>query len=139
MSTAIKIAGVSALALLAALTGCGGASTVTIRGDVQPSSNSTSVLGVTADTYDGCAEASPAPGTQITVSSPDGKIIGTATLGEWSHASAMVEGVTAYTCDMPFTMTNVPAETRYGFSIDNVPGKIWVTSIKHVDLSVTSG
>jgi hypothetical protein len=41
---------------------------------------------------------------------------------------------------MPFTMKNVPHEDRYGFAINGVPGKIWVTDVsKEVTLSVSSG
>ena len=66
-------------------------------------------------------------------------MIGTATLGIWSHAHAVVSGVTSYNCDMPFTMKNVPHEDRYGFAINGVPGKIWVTDVsKGVTLSVSS-
>ena len=136
--------GISALVVLivvvtVVLTG-GGASAVTIKGTVTPSSGASSVFGagVNATTYAGCAAASPMPGTQITVTDPSGKVIGTGTLGVWADSSVTTSGLTVYLCDMPFTIKNVPSEQRYGFSINGVPGTIWETSVSGpVNLSVS--
>lgn len=108
------LAPVLALIVGLGLTACGGGSTSTIHGTVAPSSTTASVLGITADTYSGCAGASPQPGTQVTVIDPSEKVIGNATLGTWSHAHFAISGVQDYLCIMPFTMTGVAGEPRYG-------------------------
>jgi hypothetical protein len=46
--------------------------------------------------------------TQITVTDPSGKVIGTGTLGLRNHDSSSVSGTTIFPCDMPFTIGNVP-------------------------------
>lgn len=132
-------AGVAAtVALMAA--GCGGNSTITIHGTLAPSSGVSSVFpGVVSTTYGGCMAASPAPGTQVTVTDPSGKVIGSGTLGMPSNTHSQVGGTTTYTCDMPFTIKNVPHESRYGFQINGVPGTIWNTNVNNVALSVSSG
>src|SRR5580704_9561484 len=98
----------AALAAAAALVAGCSSSTVTVQGQVAPSSSTGSVMGITADSYATCSLASPSPGTQVTLTDSSGKVIGTGTLGIWSHAHAAVSGVTSYNCDMPFTMKNVP-------------------------------
>ena len=120
----------------------GGSSAVTIHGTVTPSSGVSAVFGagMNANSYTSCSSASPAPGTQVSVTDPSGKVIGTGTLGLWSHASVKISGTTVYSCDMPFTIKDISAEPRYGFAINNVPGKIWVTDInKEVTLNVGGG
>jgi hypothetical protein len=116
-----------------------GPGTDTIHGTVTPSSEVSSVFGseATASSYAGCAGASPAPGAQVTVTSPSGEVIGTATLGTWRHDHADLGGTTVYACDMPFTVTNVPAEARYGYQLAGVPGTTWRTG-NSVSLTVTS-
>jgi hypothetical protein len=134
---ALPLAAVAVLAIVAAIW-LRGQTGVTIHGDVSPSSADTLVLGTTSATYAGCAQAIPRPGAQVTVTDPNGKIIGTGTLGAWTHARATTAGVTTYTCAMPFTITRVPHEPSYGFQIANVPGTIWVTSVnKRVSLNLS--
>lgn len=134
---ALPLAAVVVLAIVAAIW-LRGHMGVTIHGNVAPSSADTMVLGVTAATYAGCAQAIPRPGSQVMVTDPSGKVIGTGTLGTWSHARTTTAGVTTYTCAMPFTITSVPHEPSYGFQIANVPGTIWVTNvIKPVSLNLS--
>jgi hypothetical protein len=55
------------------------------------------------------------------------------------HQHVTTSGITAYQCDMPFVIKNVPHEARYGFAINGVPGKIWMTNVSQgVTLSVFS-
>jgi hypothetical protein len=123
----------------AVLSACGGTSAVTIHGQIEPDGGAASISGGLAMTYADCSSDSPAPGSQVTVSDPAGKVIGTATLGHWSHRTATASGLTMYPCMMPFTMRNVVAEQRYGFGINGVPGKIWVSNVsKPVFLQVGS-
>lgn len=132
---------VAAIVVVAVIKTAGGASTVTIKGTVTPASAASSVFGsgINATSYAECAVANPKPGTQVTVSSPSGQVIGTSALGIWADSSVTTSGVTIYLCDMPFTIKNVPSEQRYGFSINGVPGTIWETSISgSVNLSVNS-
>lgn len=121
------------LAMSGVLAACGSSTPppVTVHGTVLPSSASSSVFGqgMTATTYEGCAGASPAPGSQVTVTSPSGTVIGTATLGLWNRDTMSAAGNTVYRCDMPFIMKDVPKETRYGFAINGVPGTIWESSV----------
>jgi hypothetical protein len=135
------LAAVPAAAVAVSLAGCGGApATATVHGTVAPNGPS-SVLGVGGDeqTYAGCVGDTPKPGTQVTVSSPSGTVIGTAALGLWSRQRVSAGGLTLYTCVMPFTITGVPSEQRYGFAIAGVPGTQWENSITSaVGLAVTS-
>jgi hypothetical protein len=133
----------AAVGLLLTTAGCGSSAPppVTVHGTITPSSSSSSVFGtgMNSTSYTGCAASSPAPGTQVTVSSPSGTVIGTGTLGTWNPDSSAVSGTTIYRCDMPFTIKNVPQEARYGFAINGVPGTIWETSVSGtVSLSVSS-
>jgi hypothetical protein len=131
---ALAVAAVLVLAVAVAACGSGSPS-VTIHGQVLPARAD----GVPATSYGFCSEGSPSPGDQVTVSDPGGKVIGIATLGTWNHTRATVDGVTVYPCLMPFTMKGVPGEQRYGFGINNVPGKIWVTKVNQlVTLDVSS-
>jgi len=123
----------AALAVIT-IAGCGGPGTSTIHGTVTPSGP-----GI-ANAYGFCSEDNPAPGGQVTVSDPGGKVIGTGTLGTWSHAHFTSYGTTEYTCTMPFAMKGVPAEQRYGFAVNGVPGKIWFNKLsKPVTLNVSGG
>jgi hypothetical protein len=91
-----------------------------------------------AQTYSECSLGNPAPGTQVTVTSPSGKVIGDAKLGLWKTGTVTVSGLTIYTCLMPFTMSGVTSEPRYGFQISGVPGTIWENSVTgKVALSVS--
>lgn len=133
-----------AIVVIAAGCSSGGASAVTVNGTVTPSSSSgvSSVFGhgINATTYAGCKKASPAPGTQITVTDPSGKVIGTGTLGQWADTTVTAQGLKVYPCNMPFTISNVPSEQRYGFAINGVPGTMWETSVSGlVHLSVSGG
>jgi hypothetical protein len=48
------------------------------------------------------------------------------------------ERLTIYMCLEPFTMKNVPAESRYGFEINGEPGTLWENSVTGtVSLSVS--
>jgi hypothetical protein len=132
----VLLASASAAVVLSA---CGGTSAVTIHGQIEPGGSAASISGGLAMTYAECSSDSPAPGSQLTVSDPDGKVIGTATLGTWSHKTATASGLTMYPCLMPFTIRDVAAEQRYGFGINDVPGKIWVSNVsKPVFLQVGS-
>lgn len=135
---------VGPIVMIAAGCSSGGAPAATVNGTVTPSSPSgvTAVFGrgINATTYAGCAKASPAPGTQITVIDPSGKVIGTGTLGRWVDTSVTARGLKVYQCDMPFTISNVPSEQRYGFAINGVPGTMWETTVSGpVHLSVNGG
>ncbi|HEY5360314.1 MAG TPA: hypothetical protein VIJ82_21950 [Streptosporangiaceae bacterium] len=126
-------------AAAAALSACG-SSAVTIHGQIMPGGGATSITGGLVTSYAFCSEDSPSPGSQVAVTDPDGKIIGSATLGTWSHRSATASGLTMYPCMMPFMIRNVAAEQRYGFEINGVPGKIWVSNVSRpVLLQVGSG
>ena len=115
-------------------------STSTVHGRVTPNgSASTLGLGGDVQAYAECSEDMPAPGGQVTITDPSGKVIGNADLGPWSHRTIRTAGLTLYPCDMSFVIRNVPSEPRYGFKINGVPGTIWFTSLKHVALSVGSG
>jgi hypothetical protein len=142
-NTLLVVGGLVILVVVAAVVKtAGGASAVTVNGTVTPSSGASSVFGsgITATTYAECALASPKPGTQITITSPSGQVIGTGTLGLWADSSVTASGVTVYQCDMPFIIKNVPSESRYGFSVNGVPGTIWETSVSGpVNLSINSG
>jgi hypothetical protein len=121
-----------------------GASAVNVNGMVNPSSSSGVATvfgaGINATTYAGCAKARPAPGTQITVTDPSGKVIGTGTLGRWLDTTVTAHGLKVYQCNMPFTISNVPSEQRYGFLIKGVPGTMWEASVSGpVHLSVSGG
>jgi hypothetical protein len=130
---------IAAAALVAAACG-GGSLSVTIHGTLTPSVlSSVSGRDVNASSYAGCRSASPAPGTQVTVTGPDGTVIGTATLGLWSPASIAVSRTRGYSCAMPFTIKDVPSQVRYGFRVNGVPGTIWETSVSHVSLDVRMG
>jgi hypothetical protein len=119
-----------------ATAGCG-SSSVTIHGDVSAGGGA---FGGPVTIYGYCSQDAPSPGDQVTVTDPNGKVIGTGTLRIWSHIRATADGVTMYGCDMPFTIKGVPAEQRYGFEINNAPGKIWVSNVNQpVTLDVGSG
>lgn len=113
---------------------------VTIRGTLTPSSAASSVFGsgVNGTAYASCTAAKPGPGTQVTVTDPSGKVIGTGTLGQWNRDTGKASGVTAYRCDMPFTVSGVPAEPRYGLQVAGVTGTSWVTSASS-PVSLTAG
>lgn len=114
-----------AAALLAVLAACGGApAPVTIRGTVTP------LLSV-RDAFAGydCASRSPAPGAQVAVTAPDGTVIGAGVLGPWRRDTAEVAGLKVYRCDMPFTVTGVPAQQRYGFRVAGMPGTVWESDV----------
>lgn len=120
------------------LAACGSsAAPATIRGTFTPAGEAASLFGGVAQ-YGACASETPAPGTQITVADPSGKVIGTGTLGTWSRASVKASGLTLYTCAMPFTITGVPPEPRYGFSVNGITGTIWKTSLTNIALSAAS-
>ena len=142
-NTLLAVGGVVVLiAVIAAVKLAGGSSAATITGTVTPSSAASSVFGsgINATSYAECAVTSPKPGTQVTVTSPSGQVIGTGTLGLWSHSSVTASGLTVYLCDMRFTIKSVPAEQRYGFSVDGESGTIWETNVtKPVSLSIGSG
>lgn len=128
------------VAATATLSACGN-STVTVHGQVEPGGGALASMGADglAQTYSGCSDDTPSPGSQVTVTNPSGKVIGSATLGTWSHRTVTADGLTMYPCWMPFTMKNVAAEQRYGFKINNVPGEIWVNNVsKIVTLDVGS-
>lgn len=97
---------------------------VTIRGTVTPSLSQ-------SDAYGGfdCAQRSPVPGEQVVVTDPSGKVIGTGTLGQWNRDTVNVAGTTVYRCDMPFTVTGVPPQQRYGFQATGSSAVTWETSV----------
>jgi hypothetical protein len=106
-----------------------GSSGATVHGVVSPASAGFAVLSPTASSYAGCARFSPRPGAHVTITAPSSKVIGSGTLGTWSHATTRTGGGIAYTCSMPFTITGVPHESSYGFQITDVPGTIWVSDV----------
>lgn len=112
----------------AAIAGCG-SSSQTIHGTLMPPGYQ--------PTYSECAMTNPQPGDQVVVIDPSGKVIATATLGTWQHDHATYQGITDYGCHMPFTMTGVPSEPRYGFQVQGVPGTSWVTNATDVSLTVS--
>ena len=118
-----KLLAAAALAAVA-LAACGDPAPVTIRGTVTPQ------LSV-RDAYGGfnCANRSPAPGTQVDVTDPSGKVIGTGTLGQWNRDTVNAGGVKVYRCDMPFTVSGVPAQQRYGFQVGGAGAVTWETDV----------
>jgi hypothetical protein len=50
------------------------------------------------------------------------------TLGLWNHDHLTAGGTTFYSCDMPFTISGVPSEPRYGLQVAGVPGTTWTTA-----------
>jgi hypothetical protein len=121
--------------------GCGGGpSTVTIHGQVEPGGGALGSVGGGGleMNYAACANDTPSPGTQVVVTDPSGKVIGTGTLGAWSHKTATASALTMYPCWMPFTIKDVPTEQRYGFSVNDVPGTIWLTKVDQLVTLVTS-
>jgi hypothetical protein len=87
MNRTVPAVALAAVAL--ALTACGSTSTVTVHGTVQPYSTGDSLtdgLGY-AQTYSECSIGNPAPGTQVTVTDPTGKVIGSPALGLWQNGS----------------------------------------------------
>jgi hypothetical protein len=136
--SAVAVAAAVVAAVVAVgLSACGGGS-VTVGGTVQPYAEADSLTGGAgyAQTYSECSVGSPAPGAQVTVTSPSGSVIGTAKLGLWKSGHVTVSGLTIFTCLMPFSMSGVPSEPRYGFQIAGVPGTLWETSVSDVALSV---
>jgi hypothetical protein len=131
-------AALAAITAVLAVAACGGTSTVTVHGTVTPHSEVSGMFGGVSS-YANCSLDSPAPGTQITVTDPSGKVIGTAALGYWTGQTVAVSGLTLWTCPEPFTMKDVPSEPRYGFHINGAPGTIWETSVNNVALNVTGG
>jgi hypothetical protein len=132
-----------ALGALAAflVAGCGGSpATVTIHGQVEPGGGALSSVGGNGleMNYGACSGDTPTPGAQVVVADPSGKVIGTGTLGTWSHKTATASGLTMYPCWMPFTIKNVPTEQRYGFSVNGVPGTIWMTKVNQLVTLVMS-
>lgn len=111
-------------------------SSKTVHGTFTPTSETLSLFGGVSE-YALCSEAVPAPGSQVTVTDPSGKVIGTGTLGPWSHQTVEVSGLTFYPCEMPFTVTGLPSESRYGFSVNGVNGTIWETDLSNVNLNVS--
>src|SRR5450759_1182940 len=81
-----------------ALAACGGSSTATIHGQLNPT-GSGSILGVGGDAvgHGACATDTPKPGSQITITDASGKVIGNTTLGTWSRATVQVSGLTLNT------------------------------------------
>lgn len=131
-------AAVAAITAGLVITACGGASTVTIHGTVTPHSETSDIFGG-QNSYANCSLDSPAPGTQVTVTDPSGKVIGTGSLGYWTGASVTASGLKLWTCPEPFTIKGVPSEPRYGFQVNGVPGTIWETSVTNVTLKITGG
>jgi hypothetical protein len=132
-NTLLVVGGLAVLIVVAAVVvkTVVGASPATVNGTVTPLSGVSSVSGggFAARTYARCELARPKPGTQITITSVSGQVIGTGTLGAWTHSTVTVLGKEVYLCDMPFTIKNVPSEARYGFSLNGFPGTIWETSV----------
>jgi hypothetical protein len=118
----MKRAAPALAALIAALAiaGCG-AGTFTIRGGL-----------VVEDTTDGVADcqfagtgySDIAPGTQVTVTAPDGTVIGA---GELRRPVIRAGGTV---CLFPFTVTGVQGgEARYGVSVSR-RGTVWFSPQK---------
>jgi hypothetical protein len=107
------------LAAAVTLTACG-SSAVTIRGQIDVSNNSTfsTACGDTSDFPD------VTPGTQVVVRSPSGSVLGSGSLGQGKTDSA--DGI-AVSCNYPFTVTGVAAQSRYGVEVAS-RGTVWFTS-----------
>jgi hypothetical protein len=76
-------------------------------------------------------------GTQITVISPSGTMIGTSSLGPpatTSNTLGCVEEIDVY----PFQVAGLPSEPRYGVQINGEQGTIWFTpaEVSRADLSL---
>lgn len=116
----------------------GKTATYTAHGTFTPTSEAASMFGGVTE-YAYCSSETPAPGTQVTVKDPSGKVLGVGSLGPWSQQSTTVSGLVMYSCAMPFTITGLPKESVYGFSVNGVSGIDWETDISNVNLDVTSG
>jgi len=120
-------AAAAAIALLAA---CGGSSPLTIHGTLEVSDFSNSGSGCLFRSDSGYSDI--APGTQDTVSAPDGTVIGSGALGQ---PKSHVQGVV---CTFPFTITDVQGgEPRYGIAVSH-RGTVWFTpdKVEHAGLSL---
>ena len=130
MKHKIMLAALATLAAVVTIGGCG-SSHRTISGElsIHESVFKAPPQGIGESS---CKDGSwnPAPGTQVTVKAPNGTVIGTGDLGEWTtNAPAkvyMAGQPVIYTCKLPFSVQNLPAESRYGFSVSGVPGTQWV-------------
>ena len=115
---AFAVFAVSAVTVLA-LAGCG-SGTVTIRGQIDLS-NSSSFATSCADTSD---FPDVSQGTQVVVKSPSETVLGSGALGAGRTLSA--DGI-ALSCDYPFTVAGVAAQSRYGVEVGS-RGTVWFTA-----------
>lgn len=133
---ALSILGVLIIAAVAVGITHSTSSSKTVHGTFTPTSESLSLFGGVTD-YALCSEANPAPGSQVTVMDSSGKVIGTGVLGPWSHQTVKVASLTLYECTMPFTVSGLPSESEYGFTVNGVPGTLWETNLNNVNLKVS--
>lgn len=115
---AIMAAAAAALTILA---GCGGSSPLTIHGTMQVTDfaidGKNCLLSGTG--YDDIA-----PGTQVTVTAPDGTVLGSGALGDPKAASGGI------ICQFPFTISSVQGgEDRYGVAVGR-RGTVWFSPAK---------
>jgi len=132
----MKLNRIAAAAVLAAtVSGCGGASTETMRGVVvtdNPGSSGGS-SGCFIPDWPGPGEFSPDISTlQVVVHAPSGTVIGTASLGQPSikplPGSLLPGSTPGYEqCFYPFRISGLPAEPRYGVQLSpSNLGTVWV-------------
>jgi hypothetical protein len=77
-------------------------------------------------------------GTQITVISPSGTVIGTGSLGAPATTTSNVLGCAEDIDVYPFQVAGLPSEPRYGVQINGEQETIWFTpaQVSHADLSL---
>lgn len=81
----------------------------------------------------------PGAGAQVTVTAPNGDVIGTGELGPNPKTTTQtligcVEGVTVY----KFNVAGLPSESRYGVRVATLNGTIWfkAADLTHADITV---
>jgi hypothetical protein len=77
-------------------------------------------------------------GTQITVISPSGTVIGTGSLGAPATTTSNMLGCIEEIDVYPFQVAGLPSESRYGVQINGEQGTIWFTpaQVSRADLSL---
>ena len=132
MITRFRAAALAAVAAAAlpVLAGCGGSSALTIHGTLEVSDFSNDGSSCLFGSDSGYSDL--AQGTQVTVSAPDGTVLGSGALGDPQS------GGNGVVCDFPFTIKNVQGgEPRYGIAVSH-RGTVWFSpkEVTHAGLSI---
>jgi hypothetical protein len=80
-------------------------------------------------------------GTQVSVVSPSGTVIGTGNLGAPATTTSNLLGCINEVDVYKFQVTGLPSEPRYGVQISGEQGTIWFTpaQVSHANLSLGGG